>query len=94
VAGALPALPRHSSWIRGRGGREKGKMGEDESGDGRRHGKERVREWRGEEDRGGQGKGGEKAEGEKREGGMFPPVLNSQLKHRALVRIRTQRREQ
>ena len=55
-------------------------MGKDESGGDRRHGKERVREGRGEEDRRGQGKGVERKRKGKRgkrrgRGGAFPQFL-------------------
>jgi len=80
LLGELTAFPRSSSWIRGRGGRKGEEIGEDESGGGRRQGKERMREGRGDEDRRGQGKGGErKRNGKKRKrrgrGGAFPQFL-------------------
>jgi len=96
LLGELTALFGPSSWITGRGGRRWDKT----IGWGRRDGKERVREGKGEEDRRGQGKGGErkrkgtKKRKEEREGRGVPPVLNSQFKHCAQVRITSQRREQ
>ena len=71
-------------------------MREDESGGGTGHGKESVREGRGEEDKRGQRKGGErKRNGEKwKEEREAPPLVNSQFNHCTLVRITSQRREQ
>jgi len=107
VAGAVPwtplgeltALPR-TTRIRVRGGREGEEMRQDEGEGGRRDGKERVREVKGEEDRRGQGKGGErkrkgtKKRKEERERKSVPPVHNSQFKHCAQVHVTSQRREQ